>query len=310
MTDSGKILIALFCCLCATHPQAGSAANDIVLANRKALLTVINNAPNKNAVTSVEGYHIRTGAGYVIVSDLPETAPRNVTVWEGVLQQATHVLKREYFTVGKGEEVMVYLFRDKTSYAEHVQRLWNEPVVSPYGYYIASENRIVCNGATGPGTLVHELVHALMEPDFPDAPVWLSEGMASLYEHSDLRNNSIRGLDNWRLPDLQTNLDTAKYLLLTTLFDMSYDEFSANDISAHYAEARYFCMFLEEKGLLRSLYADMRNANDHGGSAASLLEHLYGAPLTEIEQAFRIWAGRRGTERMAEVPSQKNDSQK
>jgi len=62
------------------------------------------------------------------------------------------------------------------------------------------------NIATGGGTLVHEMTHALMAPDFPQAPIWISEGLASLYEQCRVEKQSLKGDPNWRLPELKRAL--------------------------------------------------------------------------------------------------------
>ncbi len=62
---------------------------------------------------------------------------------------------------------------------------------------------MLMNVGTGTGTLVHELTHALIKPDFPQVPSWFNEGLASLFEQCTLDNGDICGLPNWRLPDLQ-----------------------------------------------------------------------------------------------------------
>jgi len=38
------------------------------------------------------------------------------------------------------------------------------------------------NAGLGLGTLTHELIHPIVETDFPRAPTWINEGIASLFE--------------------------------------------------------------------------------------------------------------------------------
>lgn len=68
------------------------------------------------------------------------------------------------------------------------------------GYYNPADNLIMATGGrAGYGTLLHEMIHALMAADFPSAPAWLNEGMASLYERSRWRNGRLEALPNWRM---------------------------------------------------------------------------------------------------------------
>lgn len=59
----------------------------------------------------------------------------------------------------------------------------------------------------GVGTAIHEMVHAYMGASFPDAPSWFDEGLASLYEESEIREEEVHGLVNWRFPPLQQALE-------------------------------------------------------------------------------------------------------
>lgn len=82
-------------------------------------------------------------------------------------------------------------------------KLYPEAHLEPYapflGYYNKSDNLIAANGGIyGYGTLLHELMHANLNVDFPDAPVWFNEGMATLYERSEWQGNLLKSLPNWR----------------------------------------------------------------------------------------------------------------
>ena len=87
------------------------------------------------------------------------------------------------------------------------QVLFGDSGISIYGYYKPSVRTLLANIATGDGTLLHELTHALLDFELPDAPVWLNEGLASLHEQCRFRSDGdgpwIEGLVNWRLEGLQ-----------------------------------------------------------------------------------------------------------
>ena len=66
-------------------------------------------------------------------------------------------------------------------------------------------NVMLMNVGTGTGTLVHELTHAPIKPDFPQVPAWFNEGLAAACS-SNARwpaATSAGWVTNWRLPDLQ-----------------------------------------------------------------------------------------------------------
>jgi hypothetical protein len=47
------------------------------------------------------------------------------------------------------------------------------------------------------GTLTHEIVHPMLEADFPGAPEWLEEGIASPFEAPVLAARRDRGRSRW-----------------------------------------------------------------------------------------------------------------
>ena len=53
---------------------------------------------------------------------------------------------------------------------------------------------VIRNGSSATGTLKHELFHIIVKNEFHDIPVWLEEGLASLYEESHFVNDSLIGV--------------------------------------------------------------------------------------------------------------------
>src|SRR5205809_422641 len=80
------------------------------------------------------------------------------------------------------------------------KKWFDDDDVPHYGFYRHRDHTMLMNVGTGTGTLVHELTHALIAPDFPNVPDWFNEGFASLYEQCSLGPDTITGHENWRLP--------------------------------------------------------------------------------------------------------------
>src|SRR5205814_1971965 len=125
------------------------------------------------------------------------------------------------------------------------------------------ERAMVMNAGLGLGTLTHELVHPLVEADFPDAPTWLNEGIASLYEAPLLpRRGEVHGAKNWRHPRLLRALGDPRErarAAIDALFGMSDETFRDGDEDLHYAMARYACQWLDEKKALWDFYHRWRD---------------------------------------------------
>ena len=145
------------------------------------------------------------------------------------------------------------------------------------------------NISTGSGTLVHEMTHALVRYDFPDIPSWFNEGLGSLYERCSLNNGEILGYVNWRLPDLKDAIEDDSYTNLKRLLNTSDDEFYGDNSGFNYAQARYLCMFLQEKGMLRAYYKAFRDNYVDDKTGRKTLEKIYGKDLTELEKDYLDW---------------------
>ncbi len=202
------------------------------------------------------------GRGFTVIVERPfivigdESADR-VTLWANDIIRGTVTrLKQDYFAKDPVKILEIWLFKDEISYRKHAKEFFDDEPDTPYGYYSPSSKALVMNIATGGGTLVHEIVHPFIEANFPDAPAWLNEGLGSLYEQSGTVDGHIYGYTNWRLNGLQNGLRKKIVPSFKTLTSMSDTEFYREDTGTNYAQARYLCYYLQEKGLLRKFYKD------------------------------------------------------
>ncbi len=207
----------------------------------------------------------------------------------GTIAGGAQRLWAQYFTVRPDYPIRVYLFAEEKSYRRYARALFGDADVSHFGYYKPDERALVMNIGTGTGTLVHEMVHALMAPDFPDAPTWFSEGLASLYEQCDYEAHGLRGLVNWRLPVLRDGIARGTALPLTELIATDRATFLDQHLGVHYAQARYFCLYLQERGLLTAFYRAYRDGFTEDPTGAKALAALLKRPLPEVETAWLAW---------------------
>lgn len=187
----------------------------------------------------------------------------------------------------------VVLFFGREPYERYCKTVLGEACISPYGFFRYDRRAIVMNAAPGLGTLSHELVHPLVEEDFPDAPLWLNEGIASLYEAPVLgKPGEIRGVRNWRHPRLATALrskterDKAS---IASLFAMSDDAFRDDDEALHYAAARYLCQWLESRGKLWEFYAKYRDGHSADPTGARAFGEVVGTSPADAQAAWSKW---------------------
>jgi hypothetical protein len=196
----------------------------------------------------------------------------------------TH-LQAAYFELPPAGIITIYLFETATSYADHTRELFDDPPDTPYGYYSPSEQALVMNIGTGGGTLVHEIVHPFMAANFPDCPSWFDEGLASLYEQSAERDGAIIGLTNWRLPGLQDALRAKQVPSFLELCE-SGRGFYTDDPGSNYAQARYLCYWLQDRGLLRRYYQEFRAAVERDPGGYATLVALVGPDMDAFRSSW------------------------
>jgi len=201
----------------------------------------------------------------------------------------SHALWKQYFTKHPTYPIRVYLFSNERIYRQYADKLFGDTDVSYYGYYKPDERALVMNIGSGTGTLMHEMVHALMEPDFPMAPTWLSEGLASLYEQCRIERGGLVGMMNWRFPVLTDGMKQKTTLPLAQLIATSRAQFLDEHLGVHYAQARYFCQFMQERKVLGDFYRQFRDGYAKDKTGAQALENVFHQPIDEIEKDWLVW---------------------
>jgi len=202
---------------------------------------------------------------FVVIGDEPESVVQQRA--EDTVKWAVSKLKQDFFTKDPEEILDIWLFKDEASYEKHTLLLFNEKPTTPYGYYSSAHKALIMNIATGGGTLVHEIVHPFMEANFPACPPWLNEGLGSLYEQCGEEGGHIHGFTNWRLPGLQRAIREKRVPPFKTLTSMNRSAFYNDDRGTNYAQSRYLCYYLQEKGVLVKFYQDFvaRQKEDPSG---------------------------------------------
>lgn len=174
------------------------------------------------------------------------------------------------------------------------------------GYFEPLDNSVVVRkgltyaGGFFFGTATHELTHALVHLDFPQAPPWLDEGLAAMHEeyHDPVGNLPPVPLDNYRLYYLRFALDAGKFPSLETLLDSDSAAWRGQAQPVMAAAARYFCIYLLERergrSLLKRAYEALRDGPQDAGTpakvaSARVLEQVTGKPLDAIESDFRAF---------------------
>lgn len=233
---------------------------------------------------------VQVQAPFVLAGDFTERELEDLH--KQTILPAMQAMHRSYFDIAASEPVSVLVFRGETSYEQYCERLFGERGISIYGYYKPKQRTLVLNLGTGQGTLLHELTHALADFDFQEMPDWLNEGLASLHEQSRFRDSGegpwLEGLVNWRLKGLQEVAQAGQLGSLRALLENP--RFRGHDEGTNYAQARYFCMYMQERGVLTQFYRVFRDryVDDPRGIRA-IAEVFPAMDLDELDRDFTRW---------------------
>lgn len=206
------------------------------------------------------------------------------------IKHVYNAMYKFFFTKKPTKPLKVYLFKDGKSYEKYVVEKYKQKPSTPFGFYLSSERKMIMNIATGTGTLAHELVHPLLEEDFENVPPWFNEGFASLFEQSmHQEDGSMKGLVNWRLPALQKAITKKQITPLKEILSMSRDDFYEENSGLNYAQARYLCLFLQEKDLLVKFYKKIKELSEKDKTGIKAIEEVYKKNIDKLQKDWEEW---------------------
>ena len=115
----------------------------------------------------------------------------------------------------------------------------------------------------------------------------INEGLGSLYEQSEFQENKLIGLENWRLPDLQKAIADGK---LGSMVELATGDFCGPKMGLNYAQARYFCFYLQQQGLLEKYYREFRDHyKDDPTGLKQLRKVLAPRKIEDVEAEELAW---------------------
>ncbi|MEO8706313.1 MAG: hypothetical protein ABI867_40160 [Kofleriaceae bacterium] len=201
-----------------------------------------------------------------------------------LVEQVIRDVERRFLAT-KGDAhpaITLCLFDDATRYHDLAAVFGSIP--SDLGFYLPRHRVAIANVGLSVGNLRHELVHPLVDDDFPDIPAWLTEGLGALYGTARWTDGRFEFLVNYRLRDLQAALKANKLPGLATLARAGFAEVHGPDAGMYYAYGRYVLLYLDRRNTLSAFYAAMRAATGDVREQTKLLEQYVD------DKAFRAWA--------------------
>jgi len=222
---------------------------------------------------------------FVVAGNSSEAQLASYAKWSVV--RPAKAMWTAYFDKKPAHPISIFLFAGETNYKRYAKRDYPRGGEPYFGYYQPTDRRMVMNINTGTGTLVHELTHALIVYDFPNVPTWFNEGLASLHEQCSVREETIIGLTNWRLPGLQSAVKKGTLRPLRDL--VTKRDFYGRLQGDNYAQARYFVMYMQTKGLLRKFYKHFRAHHSARNADVRAIEHVFGRKIDQVEKPYIAW---------------------
>jgi hypothetical protein len=163
------------------------------------------------------------------------------------------------------------------------------------GMYEHPQHRLV--SADIGSVLRHEFTHAMhfghMERLNQPHPIWVQEGLASLYETYDLRpDGSLEFLPNPRHNQARDLASRRASVPFAQVMAMDPDAFMQRS-QALYPQVRSMFEFLADVGKLRQWYRRYTEtfAQDRTGRRA--MEDVFGKPIAKVEDDWRAWVLKR-----------------
>jgi hypothetical protein len=162
------------------------------------------------------------------------------------------------------------------------------------GMYQHSMRRLVARDVGG--SLRHEFFHALhyahMERIRQRHPLWIQEGLATLYEDYEIDDGGqIRFVPNDRQFIVKSRARAGRLIKWSGaggLFKMNAEAFMAQ-AQRNYPQVRSVFEFLAEQGKLADWYRAYVKTYIDDPSSAKAFEEVFAQPLEDIERAWRKW---------------------
>jgi hypothetical protein len=149
---------------------------------------------------------------------------------------------------------------------------------------------------TGP-ELRHEFTHALHAADQhalgQEHPVWLSEGLAAIYENAATEraeDGTLRMIpaDNWRLTNVKAAATHGNLIPLEKLLQLDRESFITRADLA-YGEASCLLIYLYDRGLLAKFYTHYTDGYVAGDDGRRALESITGVGLESLQKDWVKW---------------------
>ena len=164
------------------------------------------------------------------------------------------------------------------------------------GVYLHGRRLLVSRdiGASMRHEFTHRMHWADMETRGQRHPMWIQEGLASLYEDYEWRpDGSVRFIPNIRHNIARKQVEARIDLPFEKLFLLDADSFLAGN-ARYYPQARSIFEFLADLGLLAEWYSSYCETYRRDPTGAKAFEKVFGLPIEDVNDRWKRWVRDRG----------------
>lgn len=232
----------------------------------------------------------RFGQDYRLLED-----PDRALVWVSALDEAT--LRRTSKRLAEYHDALREELFGSTV-------LWNTAIVLPtqkdfhelirqdvLGVYHMPTRTLVSISLSN--ILIHEFVHALHHQhraaDPVDHPLWVTEGLAMLYQTATLEDGQLRP-DNAGVREIRLAMNNGTWIPLAELLQAGQDRFRRQP-DLCYGQSRLLMLYLHRQWKLKEFYQTFRKTLTEDPTGKAALEAVLAAPLPEIQKRWGAWLG-------------------
>ncbi len=230
-------------------------------------------------------YEVDTARRLIFISSLDDTRHADM---RGMLERLTDHLEQTLFSGTRNHVLVIIPNRQDAAgllRRKHVTGLYNH-----------RRRELVTLGH--PRAVRHELAHAIhhghMDAVGQDHPLWIQEGLASLYENYEiLDDGTVRFLRNDRSEQLQT-LAANEWLMTWAELVALQPAAMREEAFRVYPQLRSVMRFIADEGHLQSWYRSYVEGFDSDPTGVRALELAFGLPIELVEAAWRRWLREKG----------------
>ncbi|MBL9149680.1 MAG: PDZ domain-containing protein [Phycisphaerae bacterium] len=202
----------------------------------------------------------------------------------------------------EADHLSAFLFGDTPPYATFIavptpkdsKKYFADPTTT--GVYEHSTRALVSRDIGE--SLQHEFVHLMhyghMERLRQKHPIWIQEGLASLYERYELNpDGTATFLPNTRHNLIRRQVTGDTSMPWKKLFSLSAKEFMDRSQTL-YPQVRSIFEFLADRGKLQDFYTTYTKGWKDDSTGQAAMERIFGRPLAEVERTWKDWVRERG----------------